>query len=220
MNVILEGIVGSTAYGLAHEGSDVDRLGVFQAPTRDLLGIERPNETRVTRDPDTTYHELGKFVKLALACNPSILELLFLESYTRMTVAGWSLVLLRDSFLSRRVFDAYGGYAYQQAKRLEARGDSFGSDTKNRTAKHARHCLRLLQQGRQLLETGSMRVRIDNPEELLAFGQLPVPEIVARFEEEYAAFRAIATILPDQPDKERINDLLVNIRLADVEQGR
>ncbi|MFE0456899.1 nucleotidyltransferase, partial [Streptomyces sp. NPDC058914] len=26
-NILLSGIVGSTAYGLAHAGSDVDRLG-------------------------------------------------------------------------------------------------------------------------------------------------------------------------------------------------
>ncbi|MFE6988388.1 DNA polymerase beta superfamily protein, partial [Streptomyces pharetrae] len=27
-NILLSGVVGSTAYGLAHEDSDVDRLGV------------------------------------------------------------------------------------------------------------------------------------------------------------------------------------------------
>ncbi|GAA1913626.1 hypothetical protein GCM10009753_52280 [Streptantibioticus ferralitis] len=33
MHVLLSGTVGSTAYGLAHKGSDIDRLGVFAAPT-------------------------------------------------------------------------------------------------------------------------------------------------------------------------------------------
>lgn len=32
--MLLAGIVGSTAYGLAGPDSDVDRLGVFAVPTR------------------------------------------------------------------------------------------------------------------------------------------------------------------------------------------
>ncbi|MFD7300744.1 DNA polymerase beta superfamily protein, partial [Streptomyces pharetrae] len=38
-NILLSGVVGSTAYGLAHEDSDVDRLGVFAAPTESLHGL-------------------------------------------------------------------------------------------------------------------------------------------------------------------------------------
>ena len=38
-NVLLSGIVGSTAYGLDTKDSDVDRLGVFAAPTEKLLGL-------------------------------------------------------------------------------------------------------------------------------------------------------------------------------------
>lgn len=29
--IILSGVVGSTAYGLAHEDSDIDRLGIYAA---------------------------------------------------------------------------------------------------------------------------------------------------------------------------------------------
>ncbi len=44
--VLLSGIVGSTAYGLAGPGSDVDRLGMFAAPTLDLLRLDPPREPR------------------------------------------------------------------------------------------------------------------------------------------------------------------------------
>lgn len=37
--VVLEGILGSRAYGLGTERSDTDRLGVFVAPTREILGL-------------------------------------------------------------------------------------------------------------------------------------------------------------------------------------
>ena len=43
---LLEGIVGSTAYGLAGPHSDVDRLGVFAAPTRAFHGLYPPIDGR------------------------------------------------------------------------------------------------------------------------------------------------------------------------------
>src|SRR3712207_6802639 len=76
--IILQGIVGSTAYGLAREGSDVDRLGVFVTPTEELFYIAAPRQTIVTHKPDQTLHEIGKYVSLALKCNPTILELMWL----------------------------------------------------------------------------------------------------------------------------------------------
>src|SRR5437868_11290114 len=60
-NVILLGVVGSTAYGLDTESSDKDYLGIYQAPTRMLLGLREPAGTYVEHQPDDrTLHELGK----------------------------------------------------------------------------------------------------------------------------------------------------------------
>jgi hypothetical protein len=55
--VLLSGIVRSTAYGLADEFSDVDRIGMFALPTAALLGLARPAESHVSIKPDATYHE-------------------------------------------------------------------------------------------------------------------------------------------------------------------
>lgn len=60
-NILLSGVVGSTAYGLAREGSDVDRLGMFAAPTETLLGLHTPKESHVTTAPDRTLHEAAKW---------------------------------------------------------------------------------------------------------------------------------------------------------------
>jgi uncharacterized protein len=49
--ILLAGIVGSTAYGLADADSDVDRLGMFAAPTRAVLGLHTPRESHVTTKP-------------------------------------------------------------------------------------------------------------------------------------------------------------------------
>jgi hypothetical protein len=149
---------------------------------------------------------------LATKANPTILEQLFMDTYEILHPAAQLLVDHRDMFLSARVMQSYGRYAMSQARQLQARGDAHPSHMGRRAAKHARHCFRLLQQGRQLLETGTLTVRVDNPRELFAIGTLPVEEMVARFEEEYARFTAIRTSLPDEPDLPRINAILVEIR--------
>lgn len=210
--VILQGIVGSTAYGLNTEESDVDRLGIYLASNKVIMGIQRPQETIVTNNPDSTLHELGKFTSLALKCNPTVLEALFLDSYETLHPAGKILVDNRHAFLSRIIYKSYGGYARAQARRLNSRGDSFSSSTKNRTSKHCRHVFRLLQQGAQLLSTGELSVRVKNREELFALGELPVDVIITRFVEECSRFDALTTSLPDKPDTERINRIVLEIR--------
>lgn len=211
-SIILEGITGSTAYGLATPDSDVDKHGVYQAPTREVLGLFPPKETVVTNDPDITYHEVTKFIRLAAKANPTVLEILYLSDYTIVNPVGQLLIDNRAAFLSKTIYHSYGGYAIAQARRLNYRGDSFSSDTKHRYNKHARHCFRLLQQGRQLLETGTLDVKVQNRDELFAIGELPVSDLVDRFEAEFKAFDKIHTSLPDEPDYATLNTLLITIR--------
>ena len=202
---LLEGIVGSTAYGLARAGSDVDRLGVFGYPAQAFWGLTVPEDTYCSHEPDVTHHEIGKYMSLALKCNPTVLELLWLEDYEIMTSWGAKLIELRDCFLSESyVRNAYGGYARQQAERLQRRNaegkDSFSSDTKKRTAKHARHIFRLLRQGRELLETGYIQIRLEDPETYWAFDNYSVGDIVKKFAEEDTLFRETKSILPTAPN--------------------
>jgi uncharacterized protein len=174
-NVLLSGIVGSTAYGLATEDSDVDRLGVFAAPTEKLLGLHPVQQSVVSVKPDATFHEAGKFAALALKVNPTITELMWLpdDLYEVRTRLGDDLRDMRHSFLSRKaVRNAYLGYATQQFRKLENRGDgSFSSDTRKRTAKHARHLLRLLVQGTTLHVSGVLTVRLEDPDLYRHFGE-------------------------------------------------
>jgi uncharacterized protein len=211
-SIVLEGITGSTAYGLATETSDVDKHGIYQAPTREVLGLFPPNETVVTNDPDITYHEVAKFIRLAAKANPTVLEILFLDDYTIITPVGQLLIDHRSAFLSKTIYQSYGGYAIAQARRLNYRGDSFSSETKHRYSKHARHCFRLLQQGRQLLETGTLDVKVKNRDELFSIGELPVSDLVDRFEAEFKEFDKIQTTLPEEPDDATLNAILVQIR--------
>ena len=97
------------------------------------------------------------------------------------------LVDNRHLFLSTpAVKNAYTGYCYSQAHKLIARGGSYGNGRNKRYEKHTRHLLRLLYQGRELLETGKLTVRVtpEMREELFAAGKLPLDKIIDRFSEE------------------------------------
>lgn len=222
--VILSATVGSTAYGLAREGSDVDTLGIYVAPTRDFWRLSPPAETYHNTasngaEFDYTYHEIAKYVGLALKCNPTIVELLWLPSDLIQveTMHARFLRTIRESFLSTNaVRSAYGGYAKQQIERLIRRNaegrDGFSSDTKKRTAKHARHCFRLIAQGQELLETGALTVRVQNPDRYWAFDNMSVEEMVAEFAAADAVFQSVESVLPDKPDRETVERVLMEIR--------
>ncbi|MFF8194986.1 DNA polymerase beta superfamily protein [Streptomyces bobili] len=218
-NILLSGVVGSTAYGLAHAGSDVDRLGLFAAPTEELHGLHPPQESHVSTAPDRTLHEAAKWCRLALGGNPTVTELVWLpdELYEVRTPLGDELLDIRTTFLSaRRVRDAYLGYATQQFRRLLGRGDgSFSADTRKRTAKHARHLKRLCAQGYELYTTGKLSIRVDDPESFHRFGEQVAddPEtalpLLRRYE---TAFEEARSVLPGQPDERAADAWLRKVR--------
>lgn len=216
-NIILEGVTGSKAYGLDHADSDEDIKGIYVAPTSEILSLPslQPKDTIDHVDPDWVYHEIGKYISLALKCNPTVTELLWLEGYRVLTKQGHMLVDNRHLFLSTPyVKNAYTGYCFSQAHKLVARGGTYGNGRNKRFAKHTRHLLRLLYQGRELLETGHLTVRVTTEirEELFAAGELPPEKVIDRFSDEIKGFDQIQSVLPDKPDIEGVNKLLIRIR--------
>ncbi|MCM0674586.1 nucleotidyltransferase domain-containing protein [Micromonospora phytophila] len=227
MHLLLSGVVGSVAYGLAGPGSDTDRLGVFAAPTVAFHGLHPPRESVVTTDPDTTLHEAGKWCRLALSGNPTATELVWLpeECYETRTELGEGLIAIRSAFLSApRVRDAYLGYASQQFRKLESRGDgTFSADTRRRTAKHARHLARLVHQGRLLYATGVLEIRLADPEWFRAFGDRvaagSLDEARALLAETERDFDRIRTPLPGRPDEATVERWLLDVRAAHLPPG-
>lgn len=219
-NIILEGVTGSKAYGLDTKDSDTDIKGIYLLPTVEVLsrGFNSEKNTKDHVDPDWVYHEVQKFISLAVQCNPTILELLFLDDYTQLNEWGQLLIDNRSLFLSNRIYKSYGGYALSQARKLNARGGTYGNGRNKRYEKHTRHCFRLLYQGKELLETGTLHVRVtpEMREELFAIGKQTPEEIIDRFEKEFLEFDKITSVLPEEKDVDykAVNDLLLKIRLA------
>jgi hypothetical protein len=216
MNIILKARVGSHLYGLNTEDSDEDYCGIFVRPLKELLGFGNEEETYVYKNPDTTYHELKKYMRLAAKGNPTLLELLFCPSYAISSPGGDLLINNREAFLSNHIRAAFGGYSYQQAIKLQKRTENgmigFSPRTSKRTEKHARHCFRLLRQGRELMETGVLNPVVKDKDELFAIGKLPVDQIIKLFTEEYADYQNVKSILPDEPDWNHLDEILLKIR--------
>lgn len=220
MNTLLSGITGSRAYGMAHADSDTDRHGIFAAPTVEFHGLSLPIGKRATicrHEPDVTLHEAGKAVALLLNGNPTMSELLWLpeECYETRTPWGEGLLGIRKAFLSApRVRDAYLGFARQQFDRLEKAG-RFPDVPVSRIAKHARHLLRLVDQGTRLWVTGELQVRVDDPRKYFEFADrvLDKPEaargVLARAE---LTFIQTPTVLPDEPDVATAEGWLLDVR--------
>ena len=232
LTVVLQGVVGSSAYGLAHEGSDVDRLGIYVAPIREVLGLAHDKvinhtDVQLAPNPDKSTHEIAKYLSLALQGNPTILELLFLNEYEIVTEAGKLLIKQRAGLLGSKAIKArYGGYATSQAERLK-RGHDADEDIKfpglaaKRTEKHGRHCARLLLQGAELLRTGRIQIDVSQHRDFLfETGRLALTDVdafYARFLKMREELDNLDSVLPEVADRTIGEDLCTAIRLG---QGR
>lgn len=117
--LIYETVHGSRAYGLARPDSDLDLKGVLVGPAAWYLGFVGGPE-QIEHGGDHVQYEIRKFMRLAAAGNPTLIELLFTEpeDHRVVTPAGERLLAARDAFLSRRVEKSFGGYALSQLKRI------------------------------------------------------------------------------------------------------
>jgi hypothetical protein len=117
--VIFETVHGSRAYGLATESSDTDRRGVFVPPAIAFLGfVEGPDQ--IEPSAERVLYEIRKLFRLAAACNPTVIEVLYTDPSDHLTVTreGRRLLERRSEFLSRLAGDSFGRYGLAQLRRI------------------------------------------------------------------------------------------------------
>lgn len=217
-HTILSVVVGSRAFGLATAASDVDRRGVYVAPTAEFWRMGKPPTHLDGPAPEQFSWEVERFCEIALSANPNLLEVLHSPLTERVTPLGDELRALAPAFLSRRAHQTYLHYARSQFTKAQARRERDGEPN----WKNVMHLLRLLISGAALLESG--RVRVDaGPyrDRLLAVRRGEVPwERVCAWREELAERldRALAdSPLPEGPDAARVEEWLVSVRRRSLE---
>jgi predicted nucleotidyltransferase len=212
-HIIYRCIVGSRAYGLETDASDIDLRGIYLAPADmqwSLFGAPEQFEDNATQ---SCYWELQKFIVMALRANPNILECLYSPLVEKATPIAEELLRNREHFLSQMIFQTFNGYALSQFKKIE-------QDLRNHGQvkwKHAMHLLRLLITGAATLREHRVPVRVEqHRDELLAVKQ------GERIWEQVDAWRlrlhrdfeqALSeTKLQERPDYEVANRLLIEAR--------
>lgn len=231
-NTILLGFRGSIAHGMylnpedPNSVDDKDIMGVCISPIENYFGLEHfEQRERMLRDWDSVIYELSKYVRLLEKSNPNVLSLLWLEPnhYIYKDALGHKLVASRDLFVSRKIYHSFTGYAHAQLKRMthsERKGymgkkrktlvEKFGYDTKN-----AAHCIRLLRMGIEFLREGELFVQRKDAPQLMEIktGQWGLEKVKAEADR---LFKRAETAydeckLPKQPDRKKINVLLVEL---------
>lgn len=128
-NIILLVLSGSIASGTDDVNSDIDIRGVTLDIPQDLIGRgsikdngkSRKFEQYVEPVTDTVIYSLSKFIELALAGNPNILEIFGVkeEHIIYINDKGKLLMNNRKCFYSKAVVQTFAGYADSQLRKLE-----------------------------------------------------------------------------------------------------
>ncbi|MFI7640067.1 DNA polymerase beta superfamily protein [Nonomuraea sp. NPDC049400] len=205
-DMILTVVMGSRAYGLETDASDTDRRGVFVAPTAAFWRLEKPATHRDGPLPEQFSWEVERFCVLALEANPTVLECLWSPLVEVITPAGQRLRDLRRAFLSERARQTFAGYAESQFRRLDPAAPKW---------KQAMHMVRLLLSGLHLVRHGEPLVQVGpHRERLLAIrrGEVPWAEVDAWRAELSAEVAATPGVLPERPDRERVEEFLIGVR--------
>jgi predicted nucleotidyltransferase len=240
---ILRGTVGSTVHGLHHGGQDDrDEMAIFLEPPEFLVGlrlargsggwqqfehyVERTQPEGVRSGPgdlDLVAYSLRKWLRLALAGNPTVLLLLFSpgDSLLVCTQRGRQLRELSSAIVSRQAGPRFVGYMRAQKERLiGTRGqrrvnrpeliEAHGFDTK-----YAMHVARLGYQGIELMETGRLSLPMKEPERsrvmAIRTGDVAFEEALTEIEEiEVRLNRAAgASGLPEEPDRAKVDGFVL-----------
>jgi uncharacterized protein len=191
-NVQYETIMGSVAYGVSADTSDVDLYGwaippkddVFPHLRGEVLGFGRQGkrfeqfQEHHVRDPDAlaghgrtydlTIFGIVKFFALAAENNPNIIDSLFTPAtcVLHSTRVGNLVRENRRLFLHRGAWPKFKGYAYSQLHKLAIK-EPTGKRAElvaehGYDTKFAYHVVRLLGEAEQILLEGDIDLQRDN----------------------------------------------------------
>lgn len=239
-NCVLETLTGSLTYGTNKDVSDIDLIGVFMNPVEELFPAVIPRVTGFAgavkqfeavhvdhiegengASYDFTVYGIVKFMTLLAACNPNIIDTLFVDPELRLSTTNVSDIIFNNQklFLSKQVYASFTGYARHE---LHAISDGskytgkrkelvyrYGYDTKR-----AYHVVRLLHECSRLLETGSTDLQEISPLLIdIRRGEFALDDLMemvinpylAGNEELYAKSK-----LPQMNDMDKIHGCLLN----------
>jgi len=237
-NVQLEVIMGSVAYGVSSDTSDMDIYG-FCMPPKDYIFPHLRGEIAdfstasknfqtwqqhhiIDNDSGKEYdlciYSIQRFFRLCMENNPNMIDALFVPRRCVLFSTGIGELVRenRTLFLHKGCWHKFKGYAYSQLNKMKNKKPQ-GTRTQiveeyGYDVKFAYHVVRLINEVEQLLVTGDLNLE-SGREQLKAIrrGDWTLDQITEYFNsKEVQLEQAYAdSSLPNAPDESTIRDLLM-----------
>lgn len=119
--IIFRAIGGSHSYGLNTADSDIDERGIFILPLNQRLSILNFDQEIGNEKQDVKYYDIQKYFKLAIDCNPNIVELLWTpdDCVKFKNEKMDKIIANRNLFISKKAYHTFSGYAYAQISKCK-----------------------------------------------------------------------------------------------------
>ena len=173
---------GSELHGAKVKNTDdLDIYGVYVEPPELVLGLDKQDfyvwstagdERRNGPDDiDVCLYSLRKWAGLAAKGNPTALHFLFSRNYAQRSEPWDEILKHRDVFLSRQASTQFRGFAEAQLRRLQGIGAGKKGQRHELIGVHgydikaAMHVIRLLNEGIELMRSGT--ITLPRPEKEL-----------------------------------------------------
>ncbi len=223
-NRILQVVTGSRAIGMDIETSDHDHKAIFIPPIDYYFGLKSTSQTwdnfstkskvkgSKSHITELEYWSLHHLFAEGITGQSNFIDILFVrpEDILFVNDIGAELLENRHIFLSKRVFYKFRGYARGVMGEVKKKFQSGSFDYKGFAI-----AARLLMGGTEILKTGDYHTYRPEAETLKGYRE--------GFHEPEAAFQIIDALensltvayenshLPDAPDINRVNDLLISL---------
>jgi predicted nucleotidyltransferase len=238
-NLIYECIMGSMAYAVNTDDSDMDIYGVVippkeyvfphsagyihgfdeNVPTYKNQSIHHIDDAEKNRQYDVNLFGIVNYVNLLMDNNPNMIDSLFVPArcITQITTIGQILRDNRKAFLHKGAKFRFMGYSFAQMKKIKSK-DPVGKRAEivekyGFDVKFAYHLVRLVSECEQILETHNLDLEKDN-ERLKAIrrGDYSLERIEQFFQEKEIYMEELyeKSTLPHSPDISRIKLILLS----------
>lgn len=233
----LEVLMGSVAYGVANDTSDMDVYG-FCVPSREYVfphlrgeieGFGNPGprfaqfqqhhimDKDSGKEYDLCIYSIVKFFQLCMENNPNMVDALFVPRRCVLysTALGELVRENRHLFLSKASWPKFKGYAYAQLHKMKTKKPEGGRiaiiEEYGYDVKFAYHVVRLLNEVEQILVSGDLDLEA-NREQLKSIrrGEWSMDKVSSYFEEKEKVLEAVyhESKLPYSSDETAIKKLL------------
>ena len=224
MKIIYEILYGSDSYGTTMNDSDNDIRGILLPTIDECLSMKELHDVRnMDENEDRVMYPIQKFFKLAVKSNPSVFEWLFVPNECIKIMEEPAKIIRHNRlmFLSKEIYPRFKGFAESEFHKLTKLTGKTGEKRKGQilkfgySPKNAMNCIRLMEQGIELLNTGNLTMPRKNAEELkdIKRGKFGYRMIVGRFNQLIDELDKAkkSSKLPDKPRFNDANELMIKL---------